>query len=80
MKLVDPWARRFKRRLERAGFKVTMLDPALSGEAKKAARRRDRDLLASGEVSPEELQRRNSIFKGNANRFRIVNYGGLDED
>jgi hypothetical protein len=39
-----------KGRLERAGFKVSLPDPALALERKKAGRRRDLQLLAQGEV------------------------------
>jgi len=30
-------------------------------------------------ASPEELQERNSLFRGRAKDFRILDYGGLDE-
>ena len=50
MKSRDPWVRRMKGRLERAGFKVSLPDPALALERKKAGRRRDLQLLAQGEV------------------------------
>jgi len=80
MKAPDAWARRVKKRLERAGFKVTFVDPALAVEQKKAARRRDARLLAEGRVTAAELQRRNSLFGDAAKHFRIVDYGGLNED
>jgi hypothetical protein len=51
MKSRDAWARRMKGRLERAGFKVSLPDPALALERKKAARRRDLQLSARGEAS-----------------------------
>jgi hypothetical protein len=79
MKLSERWARRVKRRLERAGFKVTMLDPALALESKKAARRGDLKLLAQRRATPAQLQRRNSLFARRPKSFRIVNYGGLEE-
>jgi hypothetical protein len=75
----DAWARRMKRRLERAGFKVSLPDPALALERKKAGRHRDRQLLARGKISANQLQRTNSLFGGQAKRFQIVDYGGLDE-
>ena len=68
-----------KDRLERAGFKVSSADPALALERKKAARRQDLQILAGGEVSRNQLQRANSLFVGQAKRFQIVDYGGLDE-
>ncbi len=79
MKSCDPWARQVKRRLEQAGFKVSLPDPALAAERKKAGRRRDLQLLAQGKASPERLQRSNSIFGGRAKRFQIVDYGGLND-
>jgi hypothetical protein len=36
-------------------------------------------LLRQGKASPEQLQSANSLFGGRANRFQIVDYGGLDE-
>jgi len=80
MKRPNAWARRVKRRLERAGFKVTLDDPKLAIARKKAWRRRDSKLLAEGKLTPEELQKRNSLFGSNAKGFRIVDYGGLAED
>jgi hypothetical protein len=79
MKSPDAWARRVKRRLERAGFKVSLPDPALATERKKAGRRRDLQLLAQGKARPEQLQHANSVFGGGAKRFQIVDYGGLNE-
>jgi hypothetical protein len=68
-----------KGRLERAGFKVGSPDPVLALERKKAARRRDLQVLARGEVSRDQLQRANSLFCGHAKRFQIVDYGGLNK-
>jgi hypothetical protein len=68
-----------KGRLERAGFRVSVVDPALAVERKKAGRRRDQGLLAKGKTSRDQLQRANSLFGGRAKRFRIVDYGGLNE-
>ena len=79
MKSRDAWARRMKGRLERAGFKVSLPDPALALERKKADRHRDLQLLAQGEVSRDQLQRANSLFGGRAKHFQIVDYGGLNE-
>jgi hypothetical protein len=79
MKSRDPWVRRMKGRLERAGFKVSLPDPALALERKKAGRRRDLQLSAQGEVSRDQLQRTNSLFGGRAKRFQIVDYGGLND-
>jgi hypothetical protein len=75
----DAWARRMKGRLERAGFKVSLPDPALALERKKAGRRRDLQLLAQGKTTRDQLQRTNSLFGGRAKRFQIVDYGGLNE-
>ena len=80
MESPDLWARRVKRRLERAGFKVTLLDPALALDRKKTGRLRDLEVLAHKKATPEQIQRRNSLFGGRAKRFRIVDYGGLDDD
>ncbi len=80
VKTRDDWARRLKRRLQQAGFSVRLLDPTRGAARKKSARRRDLELLKSGKASPEELQRRNSLFGGRAKNFRILDYGGLDED
>jgi hypothetical protein len=71
--------RRIKRRLERSGLKVTLVDPALAPRRKAEARGRDQRLLARGKVTATELQRRNSLFQGCAAKFRILDYGGLDE-
>jgi len=79
MKSCDAWPRRVKLRLERAGFKVSLPDPALAVERKKAGRLRDLQLLAQGKASPEQLQSKNSLFGGRAKRFQIVDYGGLNE-
>jgi hypothetical protein len=79
MKSRDAWARRVKRRLERAGFKVSLPDPALAVGRKRAGRLRDLQLLARGQATPEELQSANSLFGGRAKRFQIVDYGGLNE-
>ena len=65
MKSCDAWARRMKGRLERAGFKVSLPDPALALERKKAARRRDLQLSARGEASRDQLQRTNCIESAN---------------
>lgn len=79
MKSSDIWARRMKGRLERAGFKVSVLDPVLALERKRASRRREMRLMTRGKASQDQLQRANSLFGGNAKRFQIVDYGGLDE-
>jgi hypothetical protein len=79
MKSSDAWARRMKRRLERAGFKVSLPDPGRAIERKKAGRRRDQQLLARGKAHADQLQRTNSLFGGHARRFQILDYGGLDE-
>ena len=79
MKSRDAWARRMKARLERAGFKVSLPDPALALERKKAGRRQDLQLLARGKASRDQLQRTNSLFGGRARRFQIIDYGGLNE-
>jgi hypothetical protein len=68
-----------KGRLERAGFKVSLPDPAIALNRKKAGRRRDLQLLARGKASRDQLQRTNSVFGGRAKRFQIVDYGGLNE-
>jgi hypothetical protein len=79
MKSRDAWSRRVKRRLERAGFKVTLPDPTQAMERKKAGRIRDLQLLAEGKASPEQLQRKNSLFGSRSRQFQIVDYGGLNE-
>ena len=68
-----------KGRLERAGFKVSLPDPALALKRKKADRHRDLQLLAQGEFSRDQLQPTNSLFGGRAKRFQIVDYGGLND-
>jgi hypothetical protein len=60
-------------------LKVSLPDPALAAERKKAGRLRDLQLLAQGKASPEQLQHTNSLFSGRAKRFQIVDYGGLDQ-
>ena len=79
MKTRDAWDRRVKRRLERAGFKVSLLDPTLALERKKAGRLRDLDLLAHGKASPGKMQKMNSVFGGRGKGFRIVDFGGLND-
>lgn len=71
------WADRVKRRLERAGFKVTFDAPVLAFERKRMDRRRDRALLAGGRETPETIQRRNSPFCEAGATIRILDYGGL---
>lgn len=75
----NAWASAVKRRLQRAGFKVRLSNPTLSAERKRAGRRRDAGLIAKGIASSRQVQRRNSFFAGLSKRFRIVDYGGLDE-
>jgi hypothetical protein len=65
--------------LERAGFEVTLLDPARAVARKNQTRRRDMRLLARGQVTAEQLQTRNSLFRGRARQFRILDYGGLNQ-
>jgi hypothetical protein len=65
--------------LQRAGFEVRLSDPALAAERKRAGRVRDSELLSQGKASPGQVQRKNSFFGGRAKRFRIVNYGGLND-
>ena len=79
MKLSDRWPGRVKRRLERAGFKVTLFDPALTVARKDAARLRDVQLLAQRKTTAKEIQSKNSLYGGRAKRFKIVDYGGLGE-
>lgn len=79
MKSGDAWARRVKGRLEQGGFKVSLPDPALAVERKKAGRLRDLRLLAQGKASPAQVQSANSLFGGHAKQFQIVDYGGLNE-
>ena len=74
----DEWAHLVKRRLERAGFKVSLVDPALAIERKRTARLRDLRAIARGKASPEGLQGENSLFGGRARGFRIVDFGGLN--
>jgi hypothetical protein len=52
---------------------------ALALERKKADRHRDLQLLARGKAGRDQLQRTNSLFGGRANRFQIVDYGGLND-
>ena len=80
VKTHDEWTRRVERRLQQAGFSVSLLDPAHGAARKKFARRRDLKLLKGGKASPEELQERNSLFRRRAKGFRILDYGGLDEE
>ena len=79
MKSREAWAAEAKRRLEGAGFVVRLVDPRRADERKRASRRRDAKLIARGNARPAEIQRKNSFFGGRANRFRIVDYGGLGE-
>jgi len=76
----NAWVSRVKRRLERAGLKVRLADPALAAERKRAGRLRDVRWMAQGKISPDEIQRRNSLFGGCVKRFRIVDYDGLNDD
>lgn len=79
MNSLNVWASGLKRRLERAGFKVRLSNPALAGDRKRAGRLRDVRLMAQGKLSPDEIQCSNSVFGGRAKRFRIVDYGGLND-
>ena len=76
----DLWARSATQRLKRIGFKVKLLDPAQALERKSAGRRQDLELIATGKATPTQVQRKNSFFGGRAKRFRIVDYGGLNEE
>jgi len=78
MESSDAWVRRFKRRLQDAGFKVTLIDPALAQKLKAKSRRSHLKALASGRSTPDKLQGKNSLFGGRGKLFRIVDYGGLD--
>lgn len=78
MNASDLWARRVKKRLEQAGFKVRLLDPTKAVARKKAERLQDIEMIASGKVTPEQMQRRNSLFGGRIKSVRIVEYGGLN--
>jgi hypothetical protein len=75
----NAWASGVKRRLEQAGFEVRLANPTLAVERKRVSRRRDAGLISRGIASSQQLQRKNSLFAGRAKRFRIVDYGGLDE-
>lgn len=79
MKSRNAWAAAVRRRLEQAGFKVSMADPALAPARKRASRRRDDELISRNLANSQQVQRKNSFFAGRAKRFRIVDYGGLDE-
>ena len=79
MNSCDAWAREVKKRLERTGYSVSVPGPALAMKKKRAGRLQDLRLLARGKASPEEIQNKNSLFRGRAKRFRIVDYGGLDD-
>jgi hypothetical protein len=79
MKASDAWARRAQRRLRSRGFKVTLLDPTQAMDRKETARMRDLEALAQGKASPDQIQKKNSLFGGGGSNFRIVDYGGLSE-
>ena len=77
MESSEAWARRVQRRLRRRGFKVTLLNPDLANARKATERRKDSQSLKNG-TSAAEIQLKNSLCKGRARSFRIVDYGGLD--
>jgi hypothetical protein len=79
MSSLNAWASGVKRRLERVGFEVRLSNPTLAARRKRAVRRRDVELISQGIASPKQIQRKNSFFGGRAKRFRIVDYGGLDD-
>ena len=72
------WVRQVKRKLKAAGFTVTVVPTAMGIAAKKASRKRDLELIATGRATSSRIQRRNSFFRGRAKQFRIVDYGGLN--
>ncbi len=74
------WNAKFKASLEAAGYKVTMLNPKQAIEWKKARRRKDREMIERRLATPEEIQRKNSLFTDAARSARIIDYGGLDEE
>jgi len=75
----DGWAKRVKKRLERAGYKVRLVDPSLAMERKKTERLQDAELLATGRATPDQIQTKNSLFRGRQKQFRILDYGGFAE-
>jgi transposase len=77
MESSEAWARRVQRRLRRRGFKVTLVDPDFAKARKETERRRDLQSLKEG-ISADKIQQKNSLCKGRARSFRIVDYGGLN--
>jgi hypothetical protein len=49
---------------EDCGFKLIPIDPEECRRGKEEDRREDRRLLASGEMTADQLQERNAFFKG----------------
>lgn len=58
-------------------FKTGKLDPAARAAAKEASRAEDERQLDAGEITPEELRRRNSFFYAiDFKKFVMVAIGG----
>jgi len=49
---------------DECGFKLTPIDPEECRKGKEEDRIEDQRLLASGEMTAEQLQKRNAFFKG----------------
>jgi hypothetical protein len=48
---------------EKLGYAVTEVSPEEMAKAKQASRDEDARLIASGEATPEEIQKKNNAFK-----------------
>ena len=65
------------------GYKISSFDPDKRAAAKQAARDEDTRRLAAGEISKEELRRRNGFFSAlfegdNTGRWEMAAIGGKD--
>jgi len=57
-----------------------LADPKQAAQQKKAERQRDIASLTKRTATPAQIQRKNSLFRGHSRRFRIVDFGGLNDE
>jgi hypothetical protein len=59
------------------GYEIVKLDQAERASQKQTSRDEDARQLAAGEITPEELRKRNSFFGSlDFSRYQIVSIGG----
>ncbi len=68
-----------KAEVAKSGCSIRVLDPEFADERNKELRRRDQELLDKKLATPEQIQRKNSIFgPGEVLTAKFLSYGELD--